>query len=150
MSIYTQRKNREELIRKMMRYYGLDNVTVNYDHHFINRSLIERKKLNKKKKRKMFHLGKPSLYKSAKKEVIYAEYVFDTNSINLNPRVLKDDEDFVMTLLHEINHALDGKEMGIKNFEDAYFKENDFYGYDNNKYEIKAENWAKAELHKWL
>ena len=47
MSIYTQRKNREELIRKMMRYYGLDNVTVNYDHHFINRSLIERKKLNK-------------------------------------------------------------------------------------------------------
>jgi hypothetical protein len=150
MSIYTQRKNREELIKRMMSYYGLSHVHVNYDQHFANRSIIERKRLHKKKKKKIFYLGKPSLYKSAKKDIIYAEYVFDNNSINLNPRVLNDDEEFVVTLLHEINHALDGQQMGVENFEDAYFKENDFYGYDNNKYELKAESWAKSESHRWL
>ena len=150
MSTYTRTKDRKLLLEQMLIHYGLHNVDINYDYHFAARNKIKRKKLKRKHIVKIFYKGKPSEFKSAKRETIYAEYVFDTNTINLNQRELSDDREFLITVLHEINHAMDGKEMGIKNFKESYLKEESFYGYENNKYELKAESWANQELTKWL
>ena len=64
-------------------------------------------------------------------------------------------EEFLITLLHEICHALDNKRLGKK-----YLKKYNqasqvatHYGlnaHDHNKWEIKAENWATKEKTKWI
>lgn len=67
-----------------------------------------------------------------------------------NPSV----RDFLFTVLHEIHHALRRKKLGAKKYEKQYQQAGnialqqgkDFY--DDNKFEISANNWAKRELPK--
>ena len=64
-------------------------------------------------------------------------------------------EDFIITILHEICHALDHKRLG-KKFLKKYNQASQVathYGldaHDHNKWEIKAEKWAKKEIKKWI
>jgi antirestriction protein ArdC len=64
-------------------------------------------------------------------------------------------DEFLLTLLHEICHALDNKRLG-KKFIKKYKQASNIathYGlnaHDYNKWEIKAENWAIKEKNKWL
>jgi len=63
-------------------------------------------------------------------------------------------KDFLFTVLHEIHHALQRKKLGAKNYVKRYQQAGnvalqhgkDFY--DDNKFEITADNWAKKELPK--
>ena len=83
-----------------------------------------------------------------------ADYNWITDTINLRPSY-STIKDFVITVLHEIKHALDTKKMGKKRYERVYTiagqlavdKGKDFH--DDNPYEKEAEDWAKKEYSKW-
>ena len=65
-------------------------------------------------------------------------------------------KDFLITVLHEIDHAKDAYKMGKRKYEDEYQKAGvtavnigkDFH--DDNAFEEKAEDWAKKEVKKWI
>ena len=158
MSRYTTKQRRLQLIEEMLNYYNLHDVSVNTLGNIGYQPY--RKKSKRKQLKRIRNKGIPSKLKgifneSAYNETVYAEYVFDTNTINLNESVLSDNNEFLVTILHEIKHAIDGRDMGIDNFKADYFREMDSYesrsmdGYVNNKYEISAENFANSELSKW-
>lgn len=64
-------------------------------------------------------------------------------------------KEFIITVLHEIKHAIDAKRMGKKRYEKAYVmagelaiqKGGDFH--DDNQFEEIAEAWAQKEYRKW-
>jgi len=83
-----------------------------------------------------------------------ADYDWVRDVINLRksyPTV----KQFIITVLHEIKHALDRKKMGKKRYENAYQKAGevaiqkggDFH--DDNKFEEIAEIWGVSEYRKW-
>ena len=82
-----------------------------------------------------------------------ADYDWMTDTINLR-RSYSNVKDFIITILHEIKHALDAKKMGKKRYEKAYSlagelaqqKGGDFH--DDNKFEEDAEKWGKKEYRK--
>ena len=65
-------------------------------------------------------------------------------------------KDFLITVLHEIDHAKDAYRMGKRKYEDEYQKAGDITVnkgkdfHDDNSFEKKAENWAKQEVKKWI
>ena len=83
-----------------------------------------------------------------------ADYDWMTDTINLRPSY-STIKDFIMTVLHEIKHAIDTKKMGKSKYEKVYSiagelaqqKGGDFH--DDNPYEKDAEDWAKKEYSKW-
>ena len=84
----------------------------------------------------------------------FGEYVPETDTITLRPSY-KTAKAFLMTVLHEIKHALDTKKMGKSKYEKEYTiagelaqqKGGDFH--DDNIYEKEAEDWAKKQYPKW-
>jgi len=84
-----------------------------------------------------------------------AEYVPETDTIYLR-RSYPSVKEFLMTILHEIKHALDSKRLGVKKFVKKYVQAGTMAQYrgldphDDNKWEEKAENWAKKEISKWM
>lgn len=82
-----------------------------------------------------------------------ADYDWNKDIINLQ-KSYKSVKDFVITVLHEIDHAKDTKKMGVKKFEREYTvagqeavdNGGDFH--DDNWYEEKAERWARQEYSK--
>jgi hypothetical protein len=84
-----------------------------------------------------------------------ADYDWVSDTINLRksyPSV----KEFIITVLHEIDHANDRKTMGWKKYEHEYVKAGeeaeekggDFH--DDNKFEEQAERWAQKEYsRKW-
>ena len=78
------------------------------------------------------------------------DYDFDRDIIKLRP-FYESVEDFMITLLHEIYHAMDSRRYGRKKFVRMYTqagqeqedKGKDFH--DNNPFEIAAERWAQKE-----
>jgi len=83
-----------------------------------------------------------------------ADYNWMTDTINLR-RSYPNVKEFIITVLHEIKHALDAKKMGKKRYEKAYQKAGDIAVnkgrdfHDDNEFEEKAENWGKKEYLKW-
>ena len=83
------------------------------------------------------------------------DYDFDRNIIKLRP-FYSSMRDFLITVLHEIYHAMDSKKYGKNKFvkmyttagEIAIQKGGDFH--DNNPFEIAAEKWARREVNKYL
>ena len=85
----------------------------------------------------------------------FGEYVPETDTITLRPSY-KSVKQFLMTVLHEIKHALDAKRLGVKKYIKKYTQAGTMANYDgldphdDNKWEEKAEKFAKQELHRWL
>ena len=85
----------------------------------------------------------------------FGEYVPEKDLITLRPsyRTVKE---FLLTVLHEIRHALDAKQLGVKKYIKKYVQAGTMANYDgldphdDNKCEEKAEKFAKKELSKWL
>ena len=85
----------------------------------------------------------------------FGEYVPEKDLITLRPsyRTIKQ---FLLTVLHEIRHALDAKQLGVKKYIKKYVQAGTMANYDgldphdDNKWEEKAEKFAKKELSKWL
>ena len=67
--------------------------------------------------------------------------------------------DFLVTILHEIYHAMDAKRYGWKKFKEMYEMEQnmiaqDFYPnksdpYKDNKYEMEAEKFGNKHVSRW-
>ena len=84
-----------------------------------------------------------------------ADYNWVSDVITLRPSY-PSVKDFLITVLHEIDHATDRKTMGAKKYEKAYQKAGevaiqkggDFH--DDNEFEEKAEKWARSEVKKWM
>ena len=85
----------------------------------------------------------------------YADYVPETDTIKLR-KSYSNIKEFLITVLHEIAHALDAQKLGHKKFKKKYDQAGTVAAhggldpYDNNKWEKRAENWAKREVKKWI
>ena len=84
-----------------------------------------------------------------------ADYNWVSDVITLRPSY-PSVKDFLITVLHEIDHATDRKTMGAKKYEKEYQKagevaiQNGGDFHDDNAYEEKAEKWARSEVKKWM
>ena len=89
----------------------------------------------------------------------HADYDVDRGVLNLSTRYKKikpsQIKEFLITILHEIDHAIDSKKRGWKNFKDDYEWEMNYQisqgkdEYKHNKYEIKAEKFGQSNWNKW-
>ena len=89
----------------------------------------------------------------------HAHYNVDTGTLELSTRykTIKNSQvkEFLITILHEIYHAMDAKKYGWKKFKEMYEMEmayqiaNDKDEYDDNKYEIEAEQFGQKNWSKW-
>jgi ADP-ribose pyrophosphatase YjhB (NUDIX family) len=85
----------------------------------------------------------------------FGEYVPEKDLITMRPSY-KSMKEFLLTILHEIGHALDAKRLGVKKYIKKYTQAGTMANYqgldphDDNKWEEKAEKFARKELKKWL
>ena len=85
----------------------------------------------------------------------FGEYIPETDTITLRTSY-KTIKDFLMTILHEIGHALDAKRLGVKKYIKKYTQAGTIAAYDgldphdDNKWEEKAERFARKEISKWM
>ena len=89
----------------------------------------------------------------------HADYDVDRGTLNLSTRYKKikpsQMKEFLITILHEIYHAIDSKKKGWKNFKADYEWEMNYQisqgkdEYKYNKYEIKAEKFGQDNWKKW-
>ena len=83
-----------------------------------------------------------------------ADYTVETDTINIKPT--NNLKDFLVTVYHEIDHALDAKKYGKKKYKEKYEKEmnyaiqNDEDAHDGNYFEKKAEKYGRKMARKFL
>lgn len=83
------------------------------------------------------------------------EYVPETDTITLRPSYSSTRE-FYITILHEIQHAKDAYNLGVKKFMKKYTQAGTMAAYDgldphdDNKWEEKAERFAQSEIKKYI
>ena len=89
----------------------------------------------------------------------HAHYNVDTGTLELSTRykTIKNRQlkEFLITIIHEIYHAIDAKKYGWKKFKDMYEYEMNLmiakgkHQYKDNKYEINAEKFGQKNWSKW-
>ena len=89
----------------------------------------------------------------------HAHYNVDTGTLELSTKykTIKNSQvkEFLITILHEIYHAMDSKKYGWKKFKDMYEMEMNLLStdgkdvYKDNKYEIEAEQFGQKNWSKW-
>ena len=89
----------------------------------------------------------------------HAHYNVDTGTLELSTKykIIKRNQvkDFLITIIHEIRHAMDAKKYGWRKFKDMYEWEMNYQisqdkdEYKDNKYEIKAEKFGQKNWQKW-
>tara|TARA_R110002126_G_scaffold130163_2_gene273415 strand:- start:112 stop:522 length:411 start_codon:yes stop_codon:yes gene_type:complete len=89
----------------------------------------------------------------------HAHYNVDTGTLELSTRykTIKNSQvkEFLITILHEIYHAMDAKKYGWKKFKDMYEMEMNLLStdgkdvYTDNKYEIEAEKFGQGIWKTW-
>ena len=81
------------------------------------------------------------------------DYDVDRNKIRIRTSYNKK-SDFIISVLHEIRHAMDAKDKGKNQYKKEYEMEMGRQialgkdRYDDNKFEIEAEKWAQKEYRK--
>ena len=82
-----------------------------------------------------------------------ANYDWNRDIINIK-KSYSSVKEFIITVLHEIDHANDRKTMGARKYEKEYQKAGDIAVnkgrdfHDDNAFEEKAEKWARKEYNK--
>ena len=85
----------------------------------------------------------------------YGDYIPETDTILLN-RSYPNVKEFIISVLHEIKHALDADRLGWRKFKKKYDQAGTMAvhqgkdPHDDNKWEEKAERFARKEIKKWL
>ena len=85
----------------------------------------------------------------------YGDYIPETDTITIRPSY-KSVREFLMTVLHEIQHALDADNLGKRKFIKKYNQAGTMAAHggldphDDNKWEEKAERFAEKEIKKYL
>ena len=95
--------------------------------------------------------------KTIKKD--HAHFNVDTGTLELSTRykIIKRNQikEFLITIIHEIRHAMDAKKYGWQKFKDKYEMEMNYQigqgkdEYKDNKYEIEAEEFGQKNWQKW-
>jgi hypothetical protein len=106
---------------------------------------------------KHYKVGNVKVKEKSMKE--HAHYNVDTGTLELSTRykTIKSSQvkEFLITILHEIRHAIDAKKYGWKKFKDMYEYEmnlmiaKDKDEYKDNKFEIEAEDFGQNYWKKW-
>tara|TARA_Y100001972_G_C7498070_1_gene252288 strand:- start:322 stop:630 length:309 start_codon:yes stop_codon:yes gene_type:complete len=89
----------------------------------------------------------------------YAHFDVDRGTLQLStkyksvkPNQIKD---FLITILHEIYHAMDAKKYGWKKFKEMYEREMNYqisqgkHQYRDNQFELEAEKFGQDNWKKW-
>ena len=89
----------------------------------------------------------------------HAHFNVDTGTLELSSRYknIKGSQikEFLITIIHEIDHAVDSKKYGWKRFKEMYEFEMNLQvqagknEYDDNEFEIKAEKFGQKNWKKW-
>ena len=89
----------------------------------------------------------------------HAHYVVEDGVLLLSSRYkkLKNSQikEFLITMIHEIKHAMDAKKYGWRKFKEMYEMEMNYQiamdkdEYKDNKYEIAAEKFGQQNYSKW-
>ena len=89
----------------------------------------------------------------------HAHYDVDTGTLQLSTKykIIKPSKirDFLITIIHEIYHAMDAKKYGWKKFKEMYEMEMNYQisqgkdEYKDNEYEIAAEAFGKKNWRMW-
>ena len=89
----------------------------------------------------------------------HAHYDVDRGTLELSTKykTIKNSQlkEFLITILHEIYHAMDSKKYGWKKFKEMYEMEmnlmiaKDKDEYKDNKFEIEAEDFGQKNWSKW-
>ena len=105
------------------------------------------------------HYGVGSVKMKMKSIKDHAHFNVDTGTFELSKRYknLKDSQikDFLITIIHEIDHAMDAKKYGWRKFKQMYEFEMEIQiqagnnEYDDNKFEIKAEEFGEKNWKQW-
>ena len=83
-----------------------------------------------------------------------ADYTVETDSINIKPT--NNYKDFLETVFHEIDHALDAKKYGKKKYKQKYEREMNIAvdkgldPHDGNYFEKKAEKYGRKMAKQYL
>ena len=90
----------------------------------------------------------------------HAHYNVDTGTLELSTKYktikTSQTKEFLITIIHEIYHAMDAKKYGWKKFKEMYEYEMNYQisqgkdAYKDNKYEIAAEEFGQKNYRKWL
>ena len=82
----------------------------------------------------------------------YAYYKFGNGVLEISNRkgVIKNEKDFLITVLHEIDHAVMADELGTQRFAKNYINQSETVGYNANPYEVQAEKWAQSQFDYWM
>ena len=105
------------------------------------------------------HYGVGSVKMKMKSMKDHAHYNVDKGFLELSNKykTIKDSQtkEFLITIMHEIRHAMDAKKYGWRKFKDMYEMEMNLMvqqgkdPYDDNKYEIDAEEFGQNNWKKW-
>ena len=106
---------------------------------------------------KHYKVGSVKIKQKSMKD--HAHFNVDTGTLELSTRykTIKNRQlkEFLITVIHEIYHAIDAKKYGWKKFKEMYEMEmnyriaNDQDEYKDNKYEIAAEKFGQKNWVKW-
>ena len=106
---------------------------------------------------KYYKVGSVKVKQKSMKD--HAHYNVDTGTLELSTRykTIKNRQfkEFLITIIHEIYHAMDAKKYGWKKFKDMYEMEMNLLStdgkdvYKDNKYEIEAEKFGQKNWSKW-
>ena len=106
---------------------------------------------------KHYKVGGVKVRQKAMKD--HAHFNVDTGTLELSTRYKtiknRQIQEFLVTIIHEIYHAMDAKRYGWRKFKKMYEMEmnyriaNDQDEYKDNKYEIEAEDFGQKNWTKW-
>ena len=106
---------------------------------------------------KYYKVGSVKVKQKSMKD--FAHFDVDKGELQLSTRYKtikkRDIKEFIITIIHEIYHAMDAKKYGWKKFKDMYEMEMNLqiakgkHQYDDNKYEIEAEKFGQKNWSKW-
>ena len=106
---------------------------------------------------KYYNVGNVKVKQKSMKN--HAHYNVDTGTLELSTRYktikLSQVKEFLITILHEIYHAMDSKKYGWKKFKEMYEMEMNLMiaknkdVYSDNKFEIEAEKFGQKNWSKW-
>ena len=105
------------------------------------------------------HYGVGNVKTKMKSMKDHAHFDVDRGTLDLSTRykTIKKSQvkEFLITIIHEIYHAMDAKRYGWKKFKDMYEYEMNYQiskgkdEYKDNKYEIEAEDFGQKNWKKW-
>ena len=125
----------------------IHNLMESKDFEYVAREIVRHYGLPTKVK---FTMGKNTSNKDK------GDYRFKEDTIYIRPKGYKNNKEFIETLLHEIHHAVRVHRYGLKKFLKKYQQADNVAlsiggeKYRDNKWEKKAEGWAKHEYKRYF